>query len=80
MLHDIPLSIMSNATTFSAPIEIIGVNPFVFLPDAILQMLFKAAGKAKSPIPVKGFINDKSFTQNLMYYKGPGDYTSTHPC
>lgn len=61
---------MSNATSFSAPIEIIGVNPFVFLPDAVLQTLFNAAGKMKSPIPVKGFINDKPFIQNLMYYKG----------
>ncbi len=58
------------ATTFSALIDIIGVNPFVFLPDAILQTIFKEAGKAKSPIQVKGFINDKPFTQNLMYYKG----------
>lgn len=32
---------------FRAEIEIIGVNPFVFVPDDILQHILKQAGKAK---------------------------------
>ncbi len=39
--------------TFSAKIEIIGVNPFVFVPAKILQQIFNLAGKTKGHIPIK---------------------------
>jgi hypothetical protein len=35
-------------------IEIIGINPFVFIPENILENIFEQAGKNKGPIPVKG--------------------------
>lgn len=55
---------------FTAKLEIIGINPFVFLPDEILNKLFESSGKNKSPIPVKGTVNGKEFKQNLMKYLG----------
>lgn len=55
---------------FTAKLEIIGINPFVFLPNEILKDIFEASGKDKSPIPVKGTVNDIEFRQNLMKYLG----------
>lgn len=55
---------------FTAKLEIIGINPFVFVPEKILNQIFEKAGKSKSPIPVKGTVNGKEFQQNLMKYLG----------
>ena len=60
---------MKNAT-FTATLEIIGINPFVFVPEKILEATFEASGRNKSPIPVKGTVNGKEFQQNLMKYLG----------
>jgi hypothetical protein len=56
--------------SFSATIDIIGINPFVEIPELILQYIFGLAGKDKSPISVKGAIDGHAFTQTLMKYKG----------
>lgn len=56
--------------SFSAQIQIIGVNPYVLLPAAVLKYLFQKAGKDKGAIPVKGKLNRKSFIQNLVKYSG----------
>jgi hypothetical protein len=37
---------------FSAQTEIIGVNPFVFVPEDIFQRIFEQAGKNKGTIPI----------------------------
>jgi len=58
------------SNSFTATLEIIGINPFVFVPEDILTEIFKAAGKDKSPVPVKGTVNGKEYTQNLMKYLG----------
>lgn len=55
---------------FKAKIEIIGINPFVFIPDKILKDIFLAAGKDKGPIPVEATLNGESFRQNLVKYAG----------
>ncbi|MBW3521451.1 YdeI/OmpD-associated family protein [Chryseobacterium sp. NKUCC03_KSP] len=55
---------------FTAKLEIIGINPFVFLPNEILNEIFEASGKDKSPIPVKGTVNGNEYRQNLMKYLG----------
>lgn len=57
---------MSNK--FSATLDIIGINPFVFVPENLLLQIFKKAGKEKGHIPVKGTINGKPFTQTLVKY------------
>jgi len=38
---------------FSAKIEIIGINTFVYLPDNILNSIFTQAQKNKGHIPIK---------------------------
>jgi hypothetical protein len=55
---------------FQAVIEIIGVNPFVFIPENILENIFEQADKDKGPIPVRGTVNNNPYKQTLMKYKG----------
>lgn len=55
---------------FRAKIEIIGVNPFVFLPEGVLNKVFKQAGKNRGKIPVKMKIDGNEFTQTLVKWKG----------
>ncbi len=55
---------------FSAKIELIGINPFVFVPEKILTEIFTKAGKTKGSIPVHGTINDKPYKQTLVRYSG----------
>ena len=55
---------------FKAEIQVIGINPFVSVPDKILQKIFKQAEKEKGPIPICGTVNDKPYKQTLVKYKG----------
>lgn len=55
---------------FKAKIEIIGINPFVFVPKLILEELFREFGKDKGPIPIKGTINGKEYRQTLVKFSG----------
>ncbi|SHK38525.1 YdeI/OmpD-associated family protein [Chryseobacterium polytrichastri] len=55
---------------FTSQLNIIGINPFVFIPEEILNEIFESSGRNKSPIAVKGIVNGKEFTQNLMKYLG----------
>lgn len=54
--------------SFTAIIDIIGVNPFVFVPVDILEALFIAAGKNKGYIPIQGTLNGKPYQQTLVKY------------
>ena len=56
--------------TFKATIDIIGINPFVFLPASVLTSIQKQANKTKGPIRVKGTIDGHDFTQTLVKYSG----------
>lgn len=55
---------------FKAEIKIIGINPFVFVPEKILNAIFKEANKQKGPIPIRGTINGETFQQTLIRYQG----------
>jgi len=55
---------------FRAKIEIIGVNPFVFLPARVLHQVFEQAGKDKGKIPVKIKIDGHEFPQTLIKWRG----------
>lgn len=55
---------------FTATIEIIGVNPYVFVPGDILQQIFLKAGKSAGPIPVRGSIQGMPYAQTLVRYAG----------
>lgn len=56
--------------TFTAKILKIGINPYVGLPEDILNRIFTQAGKSKGPIPVRGTLNGKKFKQTLVKYQG----------
>lgn len=55
---------------FKAEIQIIGINPYVLLPDEVLTAIFRQAGKDKGPIQVRGTINGNPYTQTLVKYSG----------
>ena len=56
--------------SFSAKIQIIGVNPYVLLPAAVLKDIFKQAGKEKGAIPICGKLNGHNYIQTLLKYAG----------
>lgn len=56
--------------TFKVKLDIIGINPFVLIPNHILSCLFEMAGKEKGFIPVCGTVNNKPFIQTLVRYSG----------
>ena len=56
--------------SFKAKIDIIGINPFVFVPGRILKAIFKQAGADKGPIPIRGTINTRPYQQTLVRYQG----------
>lgn len=56
--------------TFTAVIDIIGINPFVSLPEPVWEGVFRQAQKEKGPIPIRGTINGKPFRQTLVKFKG----------
>ena len=55
---------------FNAEINIIGVNPYVQVPDKILQNIFRKYGKNKGAIPIKGAVNGIPYKQTLIRYSG----------
>lgn len=55
---------------FKARIEIIGINPFVYVPEPFLEDLFHKSGKNKGPIPIKGTINGNAYQQTLVKFSG----------
>ena len=56
--------------SFSAKILKIGINPYVFVPEDILNSIFEQAGKNKGAIPIRGTVNGKPFMQTLVKYQG----------
>jgi hypothetical protein len=64
---------MSNAHTmqmFSATVRKIDINPYVPVPDGIVQRLQQAARKEKGPIPVKGTLQGKRFSTTVVRFRG----------
>jgi hypothetical protein len=55
---------------FKAEIAIIGINPYVLLPEDVLTGIFEQAGKNKGSIPVCGMINETPYKQTLLKYSG----------
>jgi hypothetical protein len=60
----------SRKSSYSARIEIIGINPFVHVPAPVLAAIFADAGKSRGPIPVRGTIEGEPFVQTLVRYQG----------
>lgn len=55
---------------FKAILSIIGINPYISVPDNILTAISQQAQKSKGPIPVCGTVNGLPYQQNLVRYKG----------
>jgi len=55
---------------FLAELEIIDGNPFVFVPEDILEEVFSQAGWSKGPIPIRGVLNERPFQQTLVRFRG----------
>lgn len=55
---------------FKAEIKIIGINPYVLVPEKILKEIFVQADKDKGHIPIKGTVNGISYKQTLVKYAG----------
>lgn len=56
--------------SFQATIEIVGINPYVQVPESILTEIFSQAGKNKGHIPVVGTVNGLAYQQTLLKYSG----------
>jgi hypothetical protein len=56
--------------SFDATIEIIGINPYVRIPEIVLTGIFSQAGKNKGHIPVAGTVNHLPYQQTLLKYSG----------
>jgi hypothetical protein len=55
---------------FTANLNLIGVNPFVFVAHEILQPIVSHASNQKGKIPVRGTINQLPYQQTLVKYSG----------
>ncbi len=55
---------------FRANLEIVGINPFVFVPQDVLETLFECAGKNRGPIPIRGTVNENPYVQTLVKFSG----------
>lgn len=51
-------------------IQIIGINPYVLLPENVLKSIFIQAGKDKGPIAIKGTVNGDPYIQTLVKFDG----------
>jgi len=58
------------AHRFTAVLDIIGANPFVHVPEPILEKLFIAAARTNGPIPIKGSVNGNAYQQTLVRFRG----------
>lgn len=56
--------------SFTADLKIIGVNPYVSVPDDVLQALFAAAGRSRGTIAIHGTVNGRAYRQTLVKFAG----------
>jgi hypothetical protein len=68
-LH-LPVQAQKGPMKFGAEIRIIGVNPYVEVPDKVLRNIFRKSGKSKGTIPIKGDVNGIPYKQTLLRYRG----------
>jgi len=61
---------MNKPKPFTAEIKMIGINPYVFVPDEALNYVFHQAGKNKGQLPITMKIDGYAFKQTLVRYAG----------
>jgi hypothetical protein len=59
-----------NMQRFSAKVGKIDINPYVEVPDDILQKLQQDAKKERGPLPVKGTLQGKPFSTTVVKFRG----------
>ncbi|NML22018.1 YdeI/OmpD-associated family protein [Pseudoflavitalea sp. G-6-1-2] len=59
----------SKEISFKGKIEIIGINPYVKVPEKVLQQIFRQSGKETSPIRIMGTVNGNPYKQGLVLYR-----------
>lgn len=61
----------SASLTFSARVEIVGINPNVKVPERTVTALLQMAGKEKGPVRVQGVLNGTvDFKATVVRYSG----------
>ncbi|HEY4612161.1 MAG TPA: YdeI/OmpD-associated family protein [Bacteroidota bacterium] len=55
---------------FSQSVRIVGVNPYVGVPAVVVRWLLRTANRVGGPVPVKGNLNGKKFTQTVVKFRG----------
>lgn len=56
--------------SFRARIRKVDINPHVRVPAAVVRALLERAGKRAGPVPVKGTLQGKRFTANVVRFRG----------
>ena len=56
--------------SFGAVLDIVDGNPFVPVPQNVLESLFERAGRVRGPIPIRGVVNGTPFQQTLVKFRG----------
>lgn len=56
--------------TFMATVRMIGINPYVRVPAAIVRKLHQDAKRQAGPIPVKGKLQGKGFSATVVRFSG----------
>ncbi len=56
--------------SFTSEIFIYGINPYMVVPDDIVEDLLRQAGKMAGPVPVRGKLDGHEFIQTLVKYRG----------
>ncbi|MDW3180049.1 MAG: YdeI/OmpD-associated family protein [Acidimicrobiia bacterium] len=56
--------------SFRAELHIIDGNPYVDVPETVLEDVFEVAGREKGPIPIRGSINGQPYQQTLVRFRG----------
>lgn len=55
---------------FSDTVKKVDINPYVKVPDAVVQKLLRAAGKERGPLPVKGTVQGQPFKATVVLFRG----------
>ncbi len=65
--------------SFKAKIFIIGINPYVLIPETVLKKIFVQAKKDKGAIPIRGTLDGHPYIQNLVKYSGKWRFYLNEP-
>jgi hypothetical protein len=62
--------VQAKRLSFSAKVHTLGINPCVDVPAEIADALLKQANKKNGPVPVRGRLRARPFTQTIVKFRG----------